>query len=85
MNNENYVDTVAASKPKSNQLNADDLISSNRIIKITGVQKGNSEQPIAVRFDGDENKPWFPCKSVIRILRVLYTDDSRAWVGQSLE
>lgn len=48
-------DMHAAIIPKSDQLNADDLIGREMTIKITGVTvKGGQEQPVSIHFEGDE-------------------------------
>jgi hypothetical protein len=78
------VDLIAACAPKSDQLNADDLQNNSRTIKITAVKAGNVEQKIIVNFEGDEGKPWKPCKSMIRVMRALWGDTTSAWVGNSV-
>lgn len=43
---------------KSDQLNADDLIGSERTIKVTRVTvTEKAEQPCVINFEGDEGKP----------------------------
>jgi hypothetical protein len=54
--------------PRSDQLNADDLIGGPRTITITGVKLVAEDQPVAISFDNDEGKPWKPCKSMRRVL-----------------
>jgi hypothetical protein len=78
------VDLVAACAPKSDQLNADDLQNSNRTIKITAVKAGNAEQKIVISFEGDDGKPWKPCKSMIRVMRSLWGDTAATWIGNSV-
>lgn len=70
--------------PKSNQLNADDLITGPRTIKITNVTAADAEQPIAVRFEGDNNKPYFPCKSMRRVLVQVWGNDGKSYIGRSM-
>ena len=49
--------------PKSDQLNADDLISGAKTIKIRDIKGGADEaQPVCIYFYGDNNKPFKPCK-----------------------
>lgn len=69
---------------KSNQLNSDDLVGGGITVKITNVSNGNSEQPIAISYEGDNNKPWFPCKSMLRVLAALWSNQGKTWVGRSL-
>lgn len=78
----NIADTVA---PKSNQLNADDLIAGPRTITITRVSgTGNGDQPVAVSFEGDEGKPFLPCKSMRRVMIAVWGADASQYVGRSM-
>ncbi len=72
--------------PKSDQMNADDLIGGPTTITVTRVSaaQGDNVQPIAVNFDGDNGKPWKPCKSMRRVLVHLWGKDGREYVGKSL-
>nr|MBX2835055.1 hypothetical protein [Micavibrio sp.] len=55
--------------PKSMQLNADDLISEPKTITITQVRvKDNPDQPVAISYQGDNGKPYYPCKSMRRVM-----------------
>jgi len=82
------VDLGATIAPKSDQLNADDLIVGARTITITSVKArastGQGDQPIAVHFDGDGGKPYLPCKSMRRVLVHCWGRDGAAYVGRSL-
>ena len=80
----NEVDIAKACEPKSDQLNADDLINTTKTIKITGVKAGNAEQKIVVHYEGENGKPYKPCKSMIRVMRSLWGDTAAAWVGHSI-
>lgn len=71
--------------PKSDQLNADDLISGARTIKIRDVKAGTDEQqPVSIYFDGDDNKPYKPCKSMRRLLVQVWGAESDAYIGRSM-
>jgi hypothetical protein len=71
--------------PKSDQLNADDLIGGPRTITITKVSRANTaEQPIAVSFDGDGGKPYFPCKSMRRVMVFVWGEYAETYVGRSM-
>lgn len=70
--------------PKSNQLNADDLIAGPRTIRITTVKAGSAEQPIAIHFEGDDGKPYLPCKSMRRLMVALWGADGKAYAGRLL-
>jgi hypothetical protein len=71
--------------PKSDQLNADDLISGPKTIKIRDIKAGVDEtQPVCVFFYGDNNKPFKPCKSVRRILVQLWGSDGLQYIGRRI-
>jgi len=71
--------------PKSDQKNADDLLSGPITIKITKVSiRPGTEQPVSVFFEGDEGKPWKPCKSMARVLVFAWGPDASKYVGRSL-
>lgn len=78
------MDLTPTLAPKSNQLNADDLIAGPRTIQITKVSAGNAEQPVAVYFDGDNGKPWYPCKSMRRVMVAAWGTDGASYVGRLL-
>lgn len=71
--------------PKSDQLNADDLISGAKTIKIRDVKGGSDEaQPVFIYFYGDNNKPFKPCKSMRRVLVQLWGSESTVFHGRRL-
>jgi len=71
--------------PKSDQLNADDLIGRDMTIKITAVDiKGGQEQPVSIHFDGDNGKPYKACKSMCRVMVSAWGADSKKYVGRSM-
>lgn len=77
----NLRDTIT---PKSDQLNADDLIGISRTITVTAVRRAAAEQPVAINFEGDNGKPYLPCKSMRRVLIQAWGDNGAAWVGRSM-
>ena len=71
--------------PKSDQLNADDLIAGPKTITVTAVTiRGGQEQPIAISFEGDNGKPYKACKSMCRIMVMAWGADSKQYVGRSM-
>ena len=71
--------------PKSDQLNADDLISGPITVKITGVTiRSGQEQPISIHFEGDNGKPYKACKSMCRVMVTAWGADSKQYVGRSM-
>lgn len=78
-------DMSAVIVPKSDQINADDLIAGPRTIRITEVDiRPGTEQPVSIYFDGDDGKPWKPCKSMSRVLVAAWGPDAKAYVGRSV-
>lgn len=71
--------------PKSDQLNADDLLTGPKTIKITGVTvRGGQEQPVSISYEGDDGKPYKPCKSMSRVLVSAWGADSAKYAGRFL-
>ncbi len=71
--------------PKSDQLNADDLIAGDKVIEIERVNAGNSEQKLVVHYVGENGRPWKPCKSMIRVLVSLWGTKGSEWVGKRVK
>ena len=82
------IDISATVAPKSDQLNADDLIVGPRTILVTAVKArastGQGDQPVAVHFEGDNGKPYLPCKSMRRVLLYVWGSNGNAYVGRSM-
>lgn len=68
---------------KSDQLNADDLLGGPITVTIEDVKQGNPDQPIAVFYQGCNGKPWYPCKSMRRVLVAVWGNDGKGYVGKS--
>jgi hypothetical protein len=70
--------------PKSDQINADDLIGRDMTITIRDVQiRGGQEQPVSILFEGSD-KAFRPCKSMSRVLVAIWGADARQYIGRSL-
>lgn len=70
--------------PKSDQINADDLIPGPLTIKVTKVTISPGEQPVSIFFDGDGGKPYRPCKIMSRVLVSVWGPDANAYAGRSM-
>jgi hypothetical protein len=72
--------------PKSDQINADDLIAGPRTIRIARVSADPSspEQPVAIYFEGDNGKPYKPCKSMRRVMVAAWGPDGSKYPGRLL-
>lgn len=80
----NIEDLSRIAEPKSDQLNADDLIGGAITANIINVRLSNTpEQPLIIDIDGGY-KPYKPCKSMSRLLIFCWGKDGRQWIGRSL-
>lgn len=78
-------DMLATIVPKSDQLNADDLIGRNLTITIADVSfTPGTEQPVSLHFEGDGGKPYKACKSMRRVLVQVWGADAKAYKGKSM-
>ena len=78
-------DMSAVIQPKSDQLNADSLLAGPITIKVTKVMLSpGTEQPCSVHYEGDNGKPFKPCKSMARVLVNAWGADSSGYVGKSM-
>ena len=67
--------------PKSDQLNADDLLAGPLDVTIERVRRVSDEQPVQIDL-AETDRPWKPCTTVRRILVALGGADGEAWVGR---
>ena len=71
--------------PKSTQQNADDFVVGPRTILITRVSLTDTpDQPVAVYFEGDDGKPYLPCKTCRRIMVHVWGADAKTYAGRSM-
>lgn len=78
-----YMHTTQA---KSDQLNATDIMGIELVIRVRDVQLNrNDQQPLAVYFDGDNNRPWKPSKGMRRVMIAAWGDDTEALLGKSIK
>ncbi|RYG88578.1 MAG: hypothetical protein EON59_04015 [Alphaproteobacteria bacterium] len=78
-------DMLKVIEPKSDQINADDLLDRDMIITITGVQvRPGTEQPVSMTFEGSQ-KVFRPCKTVSRIIVKAWGADTSVYAGRSIK
>lgn len=71
--------------PKSDQLNADQLLGQDMIVTITGVSLASSpDQPVIIHYEGENGRPFKPCKTVRKILIALWGEDGNQWIGRTM-
>ncbi len=77
-------DITATLVAKSDQLNSADLVGGGVTvtIKSVNVSKG-SDQPVSIEI-GDGMQPYKPCKTMRRLLAVIWGTSSINWVGNSM-
>lgn len=74
-----------ALEPKSDQLNADDLIAGPIDVVIRKVTVAASgEQRIAFYYHGDNNKPYKPGKAMGRLIMEAWGDEPAKYIGRGL-
>lgn len=79
----NWAKTI---QPKSDQLNADDLVGGSKIIKIREVRISDSpDQPASIFYEGDNGKPYKPCKTMRKLMAHCWGLDEAAFVGKRME
>lgn len=77
-------DMTSVIQPKSDQINADDLIGREITIKITDVKiRGGEEQPVSIAFEGSP-KVFRPCKSMSRVMVQAWGPDASKYVGRAM-
>lgn len=71
--------------PKSDQLNAEQLLGGPMTVTVTEVRIGSGEeQPVVVHYDGEEGRPFKPCKTMRKVLIHAWGADGRQWPGRSM-
>lgn len=77
---------LKAIEPKSNQMNAEDLLVGERTFTITRVEVHDSpEQPVSIWFaEFPEKRPFKPSKTVSRIFVALWGEDEQGYIGHKV-
>lgn len=69
---------------RSDQINADDLLSGPRTVRIVEVHaEPGAEQPVTIHIEGD-SKVWRPSKSMRRVLVHCWGPDGAQYAGRSV-
>ena len=76
------MDMTSTIEPRSDQLNADDLMAGPRTFTIADVTAGNPEQPVNVHLAEIPDRPWKPSKSMRRVLVAAWGPDTTAYLGR---
>lgn len=78
------MDLTESIAPRSDQLNAEDLLTGPRTFTIEQVNEGSSEQPVNVHLVESPGRPYKPSKTCRRLLVAAWGKDSTAYVGRRL-
>lgn len=70
--------------PKSDQLNADDLVNTEITITITNVKIVGGDQPVIVSYQNDNGRPYKPNKTMRKVMVALWGDDEAQYAGRSM-
>jgi hypothetical protein len=81
----NYVQDLSFSiVPRSDQMNAEQLLAGPMTITVTDVRIGSEDQPVVVHYQGDDGRPFKPCKTMRKLMIFAWGADGSQWVGRSL-
>jgi hypothetical protein len=78
------VDLSETIVPKSDQLNAEDLLTGPRTFTVEKVTKGSAEQPVDIHLVEFPRRPFRPSKTVRRILVAAWGPDANTYVGRRM-
>lgn len=78
------MDLTETIAPRSDQLNADDLISGPITVTISEVRKGSTEQPVDVVLAEYPGRAYRPSKSMRRIMVSAWGKDASTYAGHRL-
>lgn len=78
------MDLTASIAPRSDQLNADDLISGPVTVTVQEVVAGNAEQPVDVRLVEFPGRAYRPSKSMRRVMVLAWGAEAGAYTGRRL-
>lgn len=92
------VDLTGTTEAKADQLNAVDIVGGDLVITLTHGKNVSGDQPIALHYEGDNGKPFKPCKQMRRLIKhawgnrfdpkgrqiSLYCDPEVTWGGDKV-
>ena len=78
------MDLTESIAPRSDQLNAEDLLAGPRIVTVEKVTKGSSEQPVNIHLVEFPGRPFRPSKTVRRILVAAWGAEASAYAGRRM-
>lgn len=71
--------------PKSDQLNAEQLLGGSMTVTVSEVRMGaGQEQPVIVHYAGEEGRPFKPCLTMRKVLIHAWGSNGNEWAGRSM-
>lgn len=78
-------DISETTEPRSDQINYDNFAGGiKRVVTITEVRKGSSEQPVEIHLAEFPGRPYKPSKSMRRVLVAAWGADSSVYAGRRI-
>jgi hypothetical protein len=78
-------DLRATIVPKSDQLNAEQLLAGPMTVTVTEVLVSESvEQPVIIHYENDGGRPFKPCKTMRKVLLLAWGENGHAWAGKEM-
>jgi len=80
---DSIADTIS---PKSDQLNADDLLAGPITVRVASVKRGSDDkQPVVITIEGDRKyQPFKPCLTIRRVLVMAWGEYPDKWIGRTM-
>lgn len=84
--NSEVIDISHTIVPKSDQLNADQLVAGPLTITVTRVtaKDTNADQPVSIYYEGDKGRPYKPCLTMRKLLAFAWTENAATWIGRAM-
>lgn len=77
----NIEDTIV---PKSDQVQADDLITGPRTVTVESISKGSAEQPVNIHLVEFPGRPFRPSKTVRRLIIAAWGAETSTYIGRRM-
>jgi hypothetical protein len=78
------MDLTESIAPKSDQLNAEDLLTGPRTFTVSEVRAGTAEQPVDVHLAELPGRPYRPSKTMRRVMVASWGKEAAAYTGRRL-
>jgi hypothetical protein len=78
------MDLTESIAPKSDQLNAEDLLTGPRTFTVSEVRAGSAEQPVDVHLAELPGRPYRPSKTMRRVMVAAWGKEAAVYAGRRL-